>query len=39
MNANTLTVLNTLFATAGFIITMFGFGVTIIRWAEWASKE
>jgi len=39
MNANTLTVLNTLFATAGFIITMFGFGVAIIRGAEWASKE
>ena len=39
MSANTLTVLNTLFATAGFIITMFGFGVAIIRGAEWAGKE
>jgi hypothetical protein len=31
--------LNTLFATAGFIITMLGFGIAIIRGAEWASKE
>ena len=39
MNENTLTVLNTLFATAGFIITIIGIGVGIIRGAEWASKE
>ena len=31
--------LNTLLATAGFIITMIGFGLAIIRGAEWASKE
>ena len=31
--------LNTLLATAGFIITMIGFGVAIIRGAEWVSKE
>ena len=31
--------LNTLLATSGFIITMIGFGVAIIRGAEWASKE
>ena len=31
--------LNTLLATAGFIITMIGVGVAIIRGAEWASKE
>jgi len=39
MNASTLIVINTLFATAGFIITMFGFGVAILRGAEWYSKE
>jgi len=39
MSANTLTVLNTLFATAGFIITMLGIGVGILRGANWASKE
>jgi len=39
MSANTLTVLNTLFATAGFIIAMLGVGVAIIRGAEWAIKE
>ena len=31
--------LNTLLATAGFIITMFGFGVAIIRGVEFMSKE
>ena len=31
--------LNTFLATAGFIITMIGFGIAIIRGAEWASKE
>ena len=31
--------LNTLFATAGFIISMLGIGVGILRGAEWASKE
>jgi len=31
--------LNTLLATSGFIITMLGVGVAIIRGAVWASKE
>jgi len=31
--------LNTLLAAAGFIITMIGFGIAIIRGAEWAIKE
>lgn len=31
--------LNIFFATAGFIITMIGVGVAIIRGAEWVSKE
>ena len=31
--------LNTLLAMSGFIITMFGVGVAIIRGAELASKE
>mgnify|MGYP003402946965 CR=1 FL=1 len=31
--------LNTLLATSGFIITMIGFGIAIIRGAEWVSKE
>ena len=31
--------LNTFLATAGFIITMIGFGIAIIRGAEWVSKE
>ena len=39
MNANTLIVINTLFAMGGLIITALGFGVAIIRGAEWASKE
>ena len=34
-----MSALNTLLATSGFIITMFGFGVAIIRGAEWVSKE
>ena len=34
-----MSALNIFLATAGFIITMFGFGVAIIRGAEWASKE
>ena len=34
-----MSALNTLLATSGFIITMIGFGVAIIRGAEWASKE
>jgi len=31
--------LNTFLATAGFIITMLGIGLAIIRGAEWAGKE
>jgi len=31
--------LNTLLATSGFIVAMLGFGVAIIRGAEWANKE
>jgi len=31
--------LNIFLATSGFIITMFGVGVAIIRGAEWASNE
>jgi hypothetical protein len=31
--------LNTLLAMSGFIITMLGVGLAIIRGAEWASKE
>ena len=31
--------LNIFLATAGFIITMIGVGVAIIRGAEWVSKE
>ena len=31
--------LNIFLATSGFIITMIGVGVAIIRGAEWASKE
>ena len=34
-----MSALNIFLATAGFIITMFGFGVAIIRGAEWVSKE
>ena len=39
MNANTLTVINALFAMGGLIITALGFGVAIIRGAEFMSKE
>jgi len=31
--------LNTLLAASGFIVAMLGFGIAIIRGAEWASKE
>jgi hypothetical protein len=31
--------LNTLLATSGFIVSMLGVGVAIIRGAEWVSKE
>ena len=31
--------INIFLATSGFIITMIGVGVAIIRGAEWASKE
>ena len=31
--------LNTFLAASGFIVAMLGFGVAIIRGAEWASKE
>ena len=31
--------LNIFLATSGFIITMFGVDMAIIRGAEWASKE
>ena len=31
--------LNTLLAMSGFIITMLGIGLAIIRGAEWVSKE
>lgn len=31
--------LNIFLATSGFIITMFGVGMAIIRGAEWAGKE
>jgi len=31
--------LNIFLATSGFIITMIGVGVAIIRGAEWAGKE
>ncbi len=36
---DTMNALNIFLATAGFIITMFGVGVAIIRGAEWAIKE
>ena len=39
MNANTLTVINALLAMSGLIITALGFGVAIIRMAEFMSKE
>ena len=31
--------LSTLLAASGFIVAMLGFGIAIIRGAEWASKE
>jgi type IV secretory pathway component VirB8 len=36
---NNMNALNIFLATSGFIITMIGFGIAIIRGAEWASKE
>jgi len=36
---NNMNALNIFLSTSGFIITMFGVGVAIIRGAEWASKE
>ena len=33
-----MSALNIFLATSGFIITMFGVGVAIIRGAEWASN-